>query len=125
MVRDLVALLLTLQGYTVLKVAQASQALTTCQSYPSQIDLMLTDLLMPGGMDGRELAEEATRIRPGMRALLMSGYSTNALVLYGVGEGAPFLQKPFTQEQLAGKVRGVLDNNSIHQQRWKPATKRI
>jgi signal transduction histidine kinase/ActR/RegA family two-component response regulator len=109
MVRDLVALLLTLQGYIVLKVTQADQALAMCQSYPSQIDLMLTDLLMPGGMDGRELAEQATRIRPGMRALLMSGYTTNALVLYGVGEGAPFLQKPFTKEQLAIKVRGVLD----------------
>jgi signal transduction histidine kinase len=107
-VRELVALILKRQGYTVLEVGQASEAMAVCQSYPSQIDLMLTDLLMPGGMDGRELAEEATRIRPGMRALLMSGYTTDALVLYGVGEGAPFLQKPFTQQQLAGKVRDVL-----------------
>jgi two-component system cell cycle sensor histidine kinase/response regulator CckA len=116
MVRDLVALILTLQGYTVLKVGQANQALAMCQSYPSQIDMMLTDLLMPGGMDGRELAEQATRIRPGMRALLMSGYTTDALVLHGVEEGAPFLQKPFTKEQLAVKVRDVLDKGSDHWQ---------
>jgi CheY-like chemotaxis protein len=111
LVRELVVLLLTRLGYTVLEAVQASQGLTICQSHPSQIDLMLTDLLMPGGMDGRQLAAEATRIRPGMRALLMSGYTTDALVLYGVGEGAPFLQKPFTQQRLASKVREVLDSN--------------
>jgi signal transduction histidine kinase/ActR/RegA family two-component response regulator len=110
-VRELVTLILTRQGYTVMEVGQASEAIAVCHSYPLQIDLILTDLLMPGGMDGRELAERATGIRPGMRALLMSGYTTDALVLYGVGEGAPFLQKPFTQQQLAGKVRDVLDSN--------------
>ncbi len=109
MVRELVTLILKRQGYTVLEAGQASEAMAVCRSYPSQIDLMLTDLLMPGEIDGRELAEQATRIRPGMRALLMSGYTTDALVLYGVDEGAPFLQKPFTQQQLIGKVRHVLD----------------
>ncbi len=111
-VRELVALILKRQGYTVLEVGQASEAMVMCQSYASHIDLILTDLLMPGGMDGRELAEQATRIRPGMRTLLMSGYTTDALVLYGVGEGAPFLQKPFTQQQLTSKVRDVFDSNS-------------
>jgi len=67
---------------------------------------------MPGGTDGRELAEQATKIRPGIRVLLMSGYATDALVLHGVADGTPFLQKPFTQQQLAGKVRDVLDNKS-------------
>jgi len=81
-----------------------------CQSYPSKIDLLLTDLLLTGELDGRQLAEQATRIRVGMRVLLMSGYTTDALVLYGVSGGAPFLQKPFTLHQLAGKVREVLDS---------------
>jgi signal transduction histidine kinase/ActR/RegA family two-component response regulator len=112
LVREFVTLILKRQGYTVLEVGQGREALAVCQSYSSQIDLMLTDLLMPGEIDGRELAEQATRIRPGMRTLLMSGYTTDALVLYDVGEGAPFLQKPFTQQQLAGKVRHVLDSNS-------------
>jgi two-component system cell cycle sensor histidine kinase/response regulator CckA len=91
-----------------MEAGQASDAIALCHSYPSPIDLILTDLLMPGEMDGRELAEQATRIQPGMRALLMPGYTTDALVLYGVGDGAPFLQKPFTQQQLASKVRDVL-----------------
>ena len=111
LVRELVTLILKRQGYTVLEVKQASQALALCQSQPLRIDLILTDLLMPGGVDGRELAEQATRIRPDIRVLLMSGYTTDALVLYGVAEGAPFLQKPFTQQQLTGKVREVLDAN--------------
>jgi DNA-binding NtrC family response regulator len=119
MVRDLVALFLTLQGYTVLKVAQADQAIVMCQSYPLQIDLILTDLLMPGGMDGRQLAEQAIVIRPDMQVLLMSGYTTNALVLCGVGEGAPFLQKPFTREQLAMKIRDVLDGGCDHRRLGK------
>jgi signal transduction histidine kinase/CheY-like chemotaxis protein len=112
MVRELVTLLLEGRGYTVLEVRQPNDALMLCRSYPEQIDLMLTDLLMPGGMDGRELAEQATKIREGMRVLLMSGYTTDALVRYGVGEGAPFLQKPFSQQQLVEKVREVLDNLS-------------
>ena len=112
LVRELVILILKRQGYTVFDVGRATEALEICRSHPSRIDLILTDLLMPGGMDGRELAEEATRVRPGIRVLLMSGYTTDALVLYGVAEGAPFLQKPFTQQQLAGKVREVLDMNA-------------
>jgi two-component system cell cycle sensor histidine kinase/response regulator CckA len=95
-VRQLVVLILKRRGYTVLDVGRANQALMLCQSYRSQIDLILTDLLMPGGTDGRELAEQATKIRPEIRVLLMSGYATDALVLYGVADGAPFLQKPFT-----------------------------
>ncbi|WP_213806738.1 ATP-binding protein [Granulicella sp. dw_53] len=110
LVRDLVVLILERQGYTVLEATQASQGLALCRLYPNQIDLMITDLLMPGGMDGRQLVEQASKIRGGMKVLLMSGYTTDALVLYGVGDGAaPFLQKPFTQQQLAGKIRDVLD----------------
>jgi signal transduction histidine kinase/ActR/RegA family two-component response regulator len=109
-VRELVVLTLMRQGYTILETRQASEGLAMCQSYPSKIDLLLTDLLLTGELDGRQLAEQATRIRVGMRVLLMSGYTTDALVLYGVSGGAPFLQKPFTLHQLAGKVREVLDS---------------
>jgi two-component system cell cycle sensor histidine kinase/response regulator CckA len=116
-VRELVVLLLEGQGYTVLSVGRASEALELFRS-PITIDLLLTDLLMPGGMDGRELAEETIAMRPGTQVLLMSGYTTDALVLHGVGEGAHFLQKPFTQQQLAIKVRDVLDN-SQHPQKME------
>ena len=110
LVRELVVLLLKGLGYTVLNVGRASQALEVCRSYNAPIDMLLTDLLMPGGMDGRELATEAAMIRVGLRVLLMSGYTTDSLVLHGVGEGARFLQKPFTQQQLASKVRDILND---------------
>ena len=110
LVRDLVVVLLTTQGYTVLQAVQPSQALVICHSFPSAIHLMLTDLLMPGGMDGRQLAAAASEIRPTMRTLLMSGYTTDTRVLHGVAEAAPFLRKPFTQQQLAAKLREVLQH---------------
>ena len=111
LVRELMLLILQRQGYTILAVSQASQAITLCQSHPTQIDLLITDLRIPGGMDGRQLAERANQIRPEMKAILMSGYTPDALIRYGVEEGGPFLQKPFTQRQLAGKVREVLDRH--------------
>jgi CheY-like chemotaxis protein len=110
LVRQLVLILLQRQGYTVLDVAQADQALAMCESYSSRIDLILTDLLMPGEMDGRDLAEQVLKIHPEIRVLLMSGYTTDAMAVSGVKEGVPFLQKPFTQQELAGKVREVLNS---------------
>jgi DNA-binding response OmpR family regulator len=74
---------------------------------------LLTDLVMPGGRDGRQLAEEAIKIRAEMRVLLMSAYTTDALALYGVEKGTPFLQKPFTLQQLALRVRGILDSSAV------------
>jgi signal transduction histidine kinase/CheY-like chemotaxis protein len=111
-VRELAVLLLKQQGYTVLEASQPSEGLALCQSHPFQIDLLLTDLLMPGGRDGRQLAQQASKIRPRIRVLLMSGYTTDALVLYGVEKGNPFLQKPFTLQQLARKVRDILDSRA-------------
>ncbi|WP_433975727.1 ATP-binding protein [Tunturiibacter lichenicola] len=110
LVRELVLILLQRQGYTVLDVGQADQALAMCESYSSRIDLILTDLLMPGKMDGRDLVEQVLKIRPEIKVLLMSGYTTDAMAVSGVKEGVPFLQKPFTQQELAGKVREVLNN---------------
>ncbi len=111
LVRELCIMVLERQGYTVLETSRASQALALCQNHPSQIHLMLTDLLMPGGMDGRQLAEQATTMRADMRVLLMSGYTTDALVRHGVASGAAFLQKPFSLPQLSRKVRDVLDSH--------------
>jgi DNA-binding response OmpR family regulator len=74
---------------------------------------MLMDVVMPGVLNGRQLAEQAQAIRKGMRVILMSGYTADALVLYGIEEGAPFLRKPFTLQQLAGKVREVLDDRAV------------
>jgi CheY-like chemotaxis protein len=90
LVRELVVVLLKRQGYTVLDVGRASHAMEVCRSYPAQIDTLLTELLMPGGMDGHELAEQAIAIRTGLRVLLMSGYTTDALVLHGLAKGPIF-----------------------------------
>ena len=109
--RELVLLMLQRQGYTILAVAQASQAIALCHSYPTHIDLLITDLHIPGGMDGRQLAERANQIRPEMKAILMSGSSGDALIPQDIEERGPFLQKPFTQTQLSGKIREVLDSH--------------
>ena len=75
------------------------------------IDAVVTDVVMPG-MNGRELVERLIESRPGMRSLLMSGYTDDDILRRGVLHGeTAFLQKPFTPEQLARKVRGVLDRS--------------
>ena len=108
-VRGLAVRILKRQGYTVLEAADASEGLAMCQSRPLGIDLLVTDVVMPGGLNGRQLADQAVTLCTGLRVLLMSGYTTDALVHYGIEKGAPFLQKPFSLQQLAGKVREVLD----------------
>jgi len=73
------------------------------------IDLLLTDIIMPG-WNGRELAKEADRLRPGLKVLYMTGYSRNAVVHQGrLDEGVDLLQKPVSQAQLATRVRAALD----------------
>jgi DNA-binding NtrC family response regulator len=72
------------------------------------VTMLLTDIVMPD-VNGRRLAEEAVKRRPGLKVLYMTGFTRNAVVHNGVLDpGVNFLQKPFTLEQLAGKVRGVL-----------------
>jgi signal transduction histidine kinase/ActR/RegA family two-component response regulator len=112
-VRELTTLLLRRQGYTVLAASHPSAGLSLCRSYPEKIDLLLTDLLMPGRMNGLQLAKQAIEIRAGVRVLLMSGYTTDALVRRGVDENVGFLQKPFTLQDLARKVREVLDTAPV------------
>ena len=112
-VRGLAVRILKHQGYTVLEASHASAGLELCRTHPARIDLLLTDVVMPGGLNGRQLAEQATAIWPHLRVVLMSGYTTDALVHYGVDKGVPFLQKPFTLRQLAGKVREVLDTKAV------------
>jgi CheY-like chemotaxis protein len=112
-VRELTTLLLRRQGYTVLAASHPSAGLSLCRSHPETIDLLLTDFLMPGRMNGLQLAEQAIQIRAGVRVLLMSGYTTDALESRGVDERVGFLQKPFTLQDLARKVREALDTAPI------------
>jgi CheY-like chemotaxis protein len=95
-------------GYTVLDAADGEQALGLCARHPEKIDMLLTDLVMPR-MNGRELAERATALRPELRVLYASGYPSGAVAHRGcLQDDSTYLQKPFTSGVLARKVREVL-----------------
>jgi CheY-like chemotaxis protein len=110
-VRRLTARVLAKHGYTVLSAASGVEAIELSADYPGEIHLLLTDVVMPG-MSGRELAERLLPERPGMRLLYTSGYTGDAIVRHGVsGRAAAFLEKPFTLDALARKVREVLSRD--------------
>jgi PAS domain S-box-containing protein len=107
-VRALVRNILKKGGYRVLQAEHAEAAAEISLSYQGTIDLLLTDVVMPG-RNGRELAEQVVRRRPSTRVLFMSGYSNDAVLMRGVhATGAQFIQKPFTIDELSSKVRDVL-----------------
>jgi hypothetical protein len=106
-VRKYVAAALTAYGYQVLEAANADEALLVCQTERQRIDLVLTDVVMPG-MSGTELADRLKERWPGIKVMYMSGY-TDATVHHGVPlKDAEFIQKPFNPDQLAIKIREML-----------------
>jgi CheY-like chemotaxis protein len=95
-------------GYTVLESESAAAALEILGA-ASKIDLLFTDVVMPE-MNGKKLVEEALKKRPGLKVLFTTGYTRNAVVHGGVLDpDVNFISKPFTIQQLASKVRAVLD----------------
>jgi two-component system, cell cycle sensor histidine kinase and response regulator CckA len=112
LVRELTRTVLETHGYNVIEAANGGAALLLLENYPETIDLLLTDVVMPE-ISGRELADRAKAIRPETRILFMSGYTDNSIVHRGViDEGMQFIQKPFSTENLATKVREVLDDQA-------------
>jgi PAS domain S-box-containing protein len=108
-VRRLAQEILSGNGYKVLEAGNGREALLLSEGHRGEIHLLLTDVVMPK-MSGRELGERIRLQRPRLRILYMSGYTDDAVLRHGVLEdGIPFLQKPFTAEGLARKVREVLD----------------
>ena len=100
-------------GYQVLVAPGARAALPLLEQVSRRIDLLLTDVVMPG-MNGRELGQQAQALRPGLRVLYMTGYSRNAVVHQGkLDNGVQLLQKPISQALLAARVRDLLDQKSV------------
>jgi CheY-like chemotaxis protein len=110
-VRTLARQILEGAGYRVLEASdpEAAIRLIDANHNGTKIDLLLTDVVMPG-MSGREAAERLTAQKPRLKVLFVSGYTDDAVVRHGVlSAETPFLQKPFTMLALANKVRTVLD----------------
>ena len=108
-VRSLVSATLARNGYTVLEAADGAAAIGAAQDHHAPIELMITDVVMPG-MSGRSLAHRLAGDRPGTKVLYISGYTDDAVLHDGVlDSGAAYLQKPFTLDALGRKVRSVLD----------------
>jgi CheY-like chemotaxis protein len=100
--------MLVREGYRVLTADGGPAALEVWEQHADSIDLLLTDVVMPQ-MSGRELAERLKAERPDLKVLYMSGYTSDVIARHGVlGSETALLPKPFTQESLSRKVRGVL-----------------
>jgi CheY-like chemotaxis protein len=108
MVRDTVVIQLRNLGYLVASATRASEALELLERERG-FDLLLTDVVMPGGLNGRELADEACKLCPGLRVIFTSGYRENAVVHGGrVDPGVHLLNKPYRRSDLAIKIRSAL-----------------
>lgn len=108
-VRGLAREILEACGYEVFEASNGVEAFTRFKKECADIDLLITDIVMPE-MGGRELSEWVLKTRPDTRVLFTSGYTDDAIVRHGIiDEGKNFLQKPFTFDGLARKVRAVLD----------------
>ena len=95
-------------GYQVLEAANGKDALKVL-SERTDIQLLFTDIVMPGGLNGRELGIEACRINPKLKVLYCSGYAENAILHEGLlDKDVQFLSKPYTRRELAAKIREVL-----------------
>jgi two-component system cell cycle sensor histidine kinase/response regulator CckA len=107
-VRRLASRMLTWTGYQVLEARHGREALATIEEHPGPIHLVLTDIKMPG-MNGRELGRHIEARWPGKPILYMSGFASEVFRGGLLETTAPFLAKPFTQDDLAAKVRALLE----------------
>jgi two-component system cell cycle sensor histidine kinase/response regulator CckA len=105
--------MLEAKGYATLDTGDPMLAIRIARTESQPIHLVLSDVVMPI-MNGRELVDQIMKIRPGIKVLYMSAYSTAAIEDYGIrlAPGEPFVIKPFTMEDLVSTVRGVLDYRS-------------
>ncbi len=110
-VRSMASRVLRNRGYQVHEAANPDQAIRTSHRIRGDLDLLLTDVVMPRA-SGRQLATQLSMDRPSLKVLYMSGYTDNSIVHHGVlDEGTALLEKPFTADSLARKVREILDRD--------------
>jgi two-component system, cell cycle sensor histidine kinase and response regulator CckA len=107
-VRALACRMLTWMGYQALEARHGREALATIEEHPGPIHLILTDIKMPG-MNGRELGRQIENRWPDKAILYMSGFATEVFRGGLLEPGAPFIAKPFTQDDLAARVRAMLE----------------
>jgi len=109
-VRALAAMILGRIGYRVLPAEDGAGALRLWKEHASEVDVLLTDVIMPQ-MSGVELAQRLRALNPQLRVLFMSGYTDDTIAKHGLRPGEiSMLEKPFTADSLAAKLRAVLDN---------------
>jgi CheY-like chemotaxis protein len=110
MVRKLAVETLTTYGYQVTEAPEAEKALDVIEKRNGEIDLILTDIVIPGDLSGTELAQEILRSYPQLKVLFMSGYTEDTIVRHRlVEERINYLQKPFSPHHLLKKIRAILD----------------
>jgi signal transduction histidine kinase/CHASE3 domain sensor protein len=108
-VREIATAILSELGYQMLGAADGEEALRVFGAHASSVDLLLTDVVLPGKVRGRELAERIKAVRPEIPVLFMSGYTENSIVHQGrLDDGVQMIGKPFKREELARKVAAVL-----------------
>ena len=112
-VRPLIAEALRSYGYTVLEARSGPEALEVVEREREPFDLLLTDVVMPG-MNGRELAERLLAEQPSLRVLYTSGYPADTIIRHGIAHAsAAYLEKPYVPDDLAQKIREVLDDSTL------------
>lgn len=109
--RELNSDLLRNLGYKVISTANGSEAFEAAEKYAGPLHLVMTDVIMPG-MDGQQVAQTLTTLRPALKVLFVSGYAGSAIREKIAASGAAFLQKPFTRIALATKLRDLLSDSS-------------
>jgi PAS domain S-box-containing protein len=112
-VRELAGRIFRERGYKVTVTADGKEALRAFAEAPHEVDIVVTDLIMPG-MNGRELVQALHQIRPELKALYVSGYTEDEIIRRGLHDPTTaFLQKPFTADELINKVRSLLDASEV------------
>ena len=103
-------------GYRVMEADNGAAALQALEMASEPIDLLFTDVILPGGMTGADIAQQARAQQPGLRILFATGYARNAIIHHGrLDPGVELLTKPFTYAELAAKVRDMLDRDDARQ----------